>query len=680
MPLVLLLVAAQLTTKAQMTVGGSYKPSHTLVVKGQVKIDTVKSGSIVDSLLTIGADSVLHRLSISSISDGSQTRVTAGTNTTVTGTGTIATPYVVNSVIPATSHTLGVTGNTLTSTVNGVSANASVIGSLSSTSTGNTISTTINGQTSSGVNIINSNANALTQAGGLVNTVNGISATTAIPAGTAANVLGFSSTGTPVYQTAASVLGGATTHTLGVAGNTLTSTVNGVPATASLIGTISNTSTGNTISTSINGQSGSSVNIINTNTNALSQSNGLVTTVNGIAATTAIPTGTVSNVLGYSSTGTPVYQSASTVLSGATTNTSSLTQAGGLVNTINGVAATTAIPSGTASNLLGFSSTGTPVYQSPAAVLAAATTNTVTTTSGTLTSTVNGKVATAPVLVSASNGLTATSGNVALGGALTAATTITGAANKLSITSTATDGFAVDGTTLSVDAANHRVGFGTAAPATSLDVRGATAGTALRIADGSQGADKVLISDASGNASWATFAGNTKVVWGTLSATSSTYPLSANKYTGSFITLPPGKWTVNITMTLSTTNATSPNIVTGAGLWERATLSDVSTGTTGAASLDIIGAAKQVAGGMTGPNDYGLLAGSLMISNTSGANKTYYFWHKAGISYSPNILSVLGVGLVLGASSSNSTTTVSLANFGSTAWSEDELFATPINY
>lgn len=60
------------------------------------------------------------------------------------------------------------------------------------------------------------------------------------------------------------------------------------------------------------------------------------------------------------------------------------------------------------------------------------TTNTLTATNGALVSTVNG-VATSPavnVLISADNGLTATNGNVQLGGSLTAATTITTDATK----------------------------------------------------------------------------------------------------------------------------------------------------------------------------------------------------------------------------------------------------------
>jgi hypothetical protein len=49
---------------------------------------------------------------------------------------------------------------------------------------------------------------------------------------------------------------------------------------------------------------------------------------------------------------------------------------------------------------------------------------------------------------------------------------VTQAANTLAFTSTATNGFSVDGTTFSVDAANNRVGIGTIAPTTTLDVAG----------------------------------------------------------------------------------------------------------------------------------------------------------------------------------------------------------------
>jgi hypothetical protein len=63
-------------------------------------------------------------------------------------------------------------------------------------------------------------------------------------------------------------------------------------------------------------------------------------------------------------------------------------------------------------------------------------------------------------------------------GSLAAATTVTQGANTLSFTSTAVNAFSVDGTTLSVNAANNSVGIGTAAPAPSsaLDITSTSQG------------------------------------------------------------------------------------------------------------------------------------------------------------------------------------------------------------
>lgn len=53
---------------------------------------------------------------------------------------------------------------------------------------------------------------------------------------------------------------------------------------------------------------------------------------------------------------------------------------------------------------------------------------------------------------------------------------VTQDANTLAFTSTAVNGFSVDGTTLSVDASNHRMGFGTSSPETRFHVVSTTPG------------------------------------------------------------------------------------------------------------------------------------------------------------------------------------------------------------
>ena len=73
-------------------------------------------------------------------------------------------------------------------------------------------------------------------------------------------------------------------------------------------------------------------------------------------------------------------------------------------------------------------------------------------------------------VLTANNGLIKSLNNVALGGTLTANTTIAQAANTLNFTSSADNAFTVDGTTLNVDADTDRVGIGTNAPNAKLNV------------------------------------------------------------------------------------------------------------------------------------------------------------------------------------------------------------------
>jgi hypothetical protein len=57
-------------------------------------------------------------------------------------------------------------------------------------------------------------------------------------------------------------------------------------------------------------------------------------------------------------------------------------------------------------------------------------------------------------------------------GTLSGNRTVTQGANTLAFTSTATNGFSVDGSTFSIDGSNNRVGIGTTAPVASLHIVG----------------------------------------------------------------------------------------------------------------------------------------------------------------------------------------------------------------
>lgn len=85
--------------------------------------------------------------------------------------------------------------------------------------------------------------------------------------------------------------------------------------------------------------------------------------------------------------------------------------------------------------------------------------------------------------ITISNGITkdASSGDLQLGGTLIKPTIIDQANNTLAFTGTAVNAFSVDGTTLSVDAANHSVGIGTSTPNTNakLDITSTNKGLLL---------------------------------------------------------------------------------------------------------------------------------------------------------------------------------------------------------
>jgi hypothetical protein len=119
-----------------------------------------------------------------------------GTNTnnvkilTTDDNGNVTTRLLSSLQSPAAiAHQLSTTGNTLASVVNGTEASATIINSVSNTSSGNTLSTSVNGITGSSVSLVKTNT--LTQDGSnqLVSTVNGVAAT-ALTVNTAGDVTG----------------------------------------------------------------------------------------------------------------------------------------------------------------------------------------------------------------------------------------------------------------------------------------------------------------------------------------------------------------------------------------------------------------------------------------------------------------------------------------------------------
>ena len=160
---------------------------------------------------------------------------------------------------------------------------------------------------------------------------------------------------------------------------------------------------------------------------------------------------------------------------------------------------------------------------------------------------------------------------------------------------------------------NVGIGTGSFTPTTKLDIRASTAGTGFRLVDGSQGANKVLQSDANGYASWATNTAITPAVIGTLG--NGFASIGQNTYTGASIILPNGKWSVQVSMLVAT--ASTGNYWVRTGFSSSSTVSNL--------GVDGIGPTL-ISGYILGGGSFQMLSGTVIINNTSGANKTYFYW------------------------------------------------------
>jgi hypothetical protein len=174
------------------------------------------------------------------------------------------------------------------------------------------------------------------------------------------------------------------------------------------------------------------------------------------------------------------------------------------------------------------------------------------------------------------------------------------------------------------------------------------------IQDGTQGNGRVLTSNATGVATWQNV-GIDNIV-GNLSASGVNIPYNTGPYlqTGSSITLPPGRYAVNVNMLMSKFALTfSPN---NSFFWVRSTFSD-SAGAGPTPSPDIVGSTL-ASGNYPGTSIYSMLIGTIIINNTTAGNKTYYY--------------VAG-NCVFG------NTTETLYAFGSSYWAENNIIAYRLN-
>lgn len=178
---------------------------------------------------------------------------------------------------------------------------------------------------------------------------------------------------------------------------------------------------------------------------------------------------------------------------------------------------------------------------------------------------------------------------------------------------------------LSLQPMGGNVGIGTTNPSNRLHIISPTSG-ALRIVDGTQAVNRVLTSDANGVATWQDV--RIRNVTGVRPVTGINIPSTTTNYlrTGCTITLPPGRWAVNVTMLMSRSGGGStPN---NSSFWLRTSFTTLNQATLTQAELnsfnDIEGG-LYISGNYAGSARYGLVQGMVIINNTSAGNRTYYY-------------------------------------------------------
>jgi hypothetical protein len=202
---------------------------------------------------------------------------------------------------------------------------------------------------------------------------------------------------------------------------------------------------------------------------------------------------------------------------------------------------------------------------------------------------------------------------------------------------------------------NVGIGTGSMDPATKLHIVSSTVGSGFRLVDGSQGANKVLQSDANGSASWSTNVAITPAVTAVLSSTRG--PVGENSSTGTYIDLPNGKWSVQVTLLAQVSSTAFTGLYFVRFFFSEVT--DNSSLTTDVIGPDLI--SGLVRGAIGSETILNMVTGTIIINNTSGATKRYYLRTSSFFKFDGGSLSV------------------TFGNLGSNANGENSIVAYPMN-
>ena len=181
-----------------------------------------------------------------------------------------------------------------------------------------------------------------------------------------------------------------------------------------------------------------------------------------------------------------------------------------------------------------------------------------------------------------------------------------------------------------------RLGIGLL-PQYALDILSTTATNGLKIQDGSEAASKVMTSSTDGTGSWQ-YVGSLPVITGELTSAGISVPLRSTLTgtawvdTNCSLTLPPGKWCVQVSMQVAVTGT-----LVGDHLWLTSTFENAT----------FLGSSR--ISGIVFKSGKSFLHGFVIINNTGSTNQTYKYL----------------AGYTEYAGSDRSTTSATIASFGS---------------
>jgi len=182
------------------------------------------------------------------------------------------------------------------------------------------------------------------------------------------------------------------------------------------------------------------------------------------------------------------------------------------------------------------------------------------------------------------------------------------------------DGVFGSGTKRLVVSNTGNIGIGTGNPATKLEVNNGSTAGAIKIVDGTEGTGKVLTSDANGVATWKQSFAITPTVLGSIPS-AVVNNLSTNKYVGSSITLPAGKWLIYLNVQVNDVSS----IPSGQYAWIRYTISSSNNSGNGYThtGLNFL-QSSVVSANLTYTGNYWPCQGVLPVEVTTGG--TFYIW------------------------------------------------------